>query len=245
MFGGTFSHWEQAIYNRVIDMTSPRIPNKRLLEVCSGACVSLRQGMTPQEENPPLVFIDDAPTFGGTQIALAWTIQIVLSRTDLPILCVCTARTRAAIEAVAGIHPRLQFQKAPAALPLNLFAFPFRLPSYWFLLRRIRRRGVEGWWLNQADIEFCLAPLLVLRAFGEVPRTYLHGTGRFAFFYQAASWKRRLLSRVRDLIADRFVFRLHSLIVAPSRASQAEVETRIANHIGPALGYLYPPCGCL
>ena len=207
------------------------------------ATVSFHAAMTHQEQNPPLVFIDDAHTFGGTQIALAWTIQIVLSRTDLPILCLCTARTRQAIEAVVGIHSRLQFEEAPAALPLNLFAFPFRLPSYWSLLRRIHRRGVAGWWLNQADIEFCLAPLLVLRSLGEVPRTYLHGTGRFAFFYQAASWRRKLLSRLRDTVADRFVFRLHSLIVAPSRASQAEVQARLQSRRLPRLGYLYPPSG--
>ncbi len=199
--------------------------------------------MTHQQRNPPLVLIDDAHTFGGTQIALAWTIQIILSRTDLPVLCLCTPRTRSAIEAVTGVHPRLQFEAAPAALPLNLFAFPFRLPSYWLLLRRIRRRGVAGWWLNQADIEFCLAPLLVLRAFGEVPRTYLHGTARFAFFYRAASWKRRLLSGVRDTLADRFAFGLHSLIVTPSRASQAEVAMRISDHKRPRLEHLYPRSG--
>ena len=200
--------------------------------------------MAEQPENPPIVFIDDAHTLGGTQIALAWTIQVVLTKTEIPVLCVCTVRTRRAVEAVTGVNSRLQFEEAPSALPLNLFCFPIRLPAYWFILRRLRNRGVRAWWLNLADIEFGLAPLLVLRAMGETTHSYIHGTGQFSLFYQAASRKRRLLSYVRDAISNKFVFRLHSCLVAASRSSQKELESRITSRKRPSIGYLYyPPIG--
>jgi glycosyltransferase involved in cell wall biosynthesis len=200
--------------------------------------------MEPLQKSTPIVFIDDAHTFGGTQIALAWTIRLVLLKTDIPVLCICTPRTRAAIEAVNGEHPRLQFEEAPSALPLNIFTFPLRLPAYWFLLQRIRQGGVRGWWLNLANVEFCLAPLLVLRAMGENTHAYIHGTGRFAFFHRGLKRKRRLLSFVRDAVANRFVFRLHHYLITASRASQAEVESRITSRKPPYIGYLYcPPIG--
>lgn len=199
--------------------------------------------MDRQQKTAPIVFIDDAHTFGGTQIALAWTIRLVLLKTEIPVLCVSTPRTRAAIETVVGDHPRLQFEDAPSALPLNLFNFPLRLPAYWSLLRRIRRGGVHSWWLNLADIEFGIAPLLVLRAMGENTHAYIHGTGRFTFFHRAAGWKRRWLSHVRDAVANRFVFRLHHCLIAVSHASQTEVESRITSRKRPYINYLYPPVG--
>ena len=194
--------------------------------------------------NAPIVFIDDAHTFGGTQTSMAWMIRVLLLKTEIPVMWICTARTRAGVEGIVGSHPRLEFVEAPSALPLNLFAFPLRLPAYWTLLHRIRRSGVRGWCLSLADIEFGLAPLLVLRSMGEEPRTYLHGTGRFVFFHRAGSWKRRLLSRVRDMVANRFVFRLHTSIATHSRASQAEVDFRVASRKRPHTGHLYvPPVG--
>jgi glycosyltransferase involved in cell wall biosynthesis len=194
--------------------------------------------MEAQQKITPIVFIDDAHTFGGTQTALAWTIRLVL---EIPVLCICTSRTRAAIEAVNGEHPRLQFEEAPSALPLNLFTFPLRLPAYWSLIRRIRRGGVRNWWLNLADIEFCLAPLIVLRAMGENTHACIHGTGRFTFFNRAPRGKRRWLSHVRDAVANRFVFRLHDYMIAASHASQTEVESRITSRKRPYINHLYYP----
>lgn len=201
----------------------------------------LSEDLRDQRQDIPFVFIDDAHTLGGTQTALARTIEVVLSRTNIPILCICTARTRAFVESIIGMHPRLRFEDAPRALPLNLFAFPLRLPAFWFLLRRIRRQGVRAWWLNLADIEFGLAPLLVLRAIGEETHDYLHGTSPFLFFHRSASGRRRLLSRIRDAVANAFVFRIHSHIIVPSRSSQEEVELRITSRKRPRIDYLYLP----
>lgn len=200
--------------------------------------------MTVFRQNAPFVFIDDAHTFGGTQIALGWTIRVVLQHTDANVLCICTNRTRAAVERITSANPRLSFEEAPSALPLNLLFFPIRLFRWWRLIRKIRKDYVRTWWLNLADIEFCLAPLLVLRAMGEFTHAYLHGTSPFTFFHRASSWKRRALSRFRDAIADRFVFRLHPLLITPSRTSLDEVKNRIRSRQKPILGFLYyPPIG--
>lgn len=200
--------------------------------------------MTALRQNAPFVFIDDAHTFGGTQIALGWAIRVVLRQTDANVLCICTGRTRAAIEKITGANPRLSFEEAPSALPLNLVFFPFRLFHWWRLIRRVRKHEVRAWWLNLADIEFCLAPLLVLRSMGEFTRAYQHGTSPFTFFHRASSWKRRVLSKLRDAIADRFVFRLHPLLITPSRTSLDEVKNRIRSRQKPVLGFLYyPPIG--
>ena len=190
-------------------------------------------------ENRDFVFIDDAHTFGGTQIALAWVIRVVLQKTQASVLCICSQRTWEAVVGVVGNTPRLSFEEAPSALSLNLLRFPIRLPAWWFLLRRVRKEGDRIWWLNLADIEFCLAPLLVLCLIGEFPHSYLHGTSPFAFFHREAPIGRRLLSRFRDGLANRFVFRLHSLLVTPSIASLDEVKHRIRSTRQPRFGYLY------
>ena len=191
-----------------------------------------------------IVFIDDAHTFGGTQIALAWTVYTVLNRTDIPVLCVCTARTRKAIEEVVGLHSRLFFVEAPRALPLNILSFSLRLFAYFKLIGQIRRHSVRAWWLNLADIEFGLAPLVVLRTYGETTHSYLHGTARFSSFYRHASIPRRVLSWLRDVLAESFAYRLHHLLVTPSMASQIEVRSRLGRDSNRPTGHLYyPPIG--
>lgn len=199
----------------------------------------------PQTE-APIVFLDDAHTFGGTQVALAWVIHVVLTRTSIPVLCVCTERTRRAIEEVSdsertGLNHRLTFIEAPSALPLNIVSFPLRLFAYAKLLRRIREQPVLAWWLNLPDIEFCLAPLVVLRAYGEKTHAYLHGTACFGAFYKNASWQRRALSWLRDGLANRFAYRLHRVLVTPSLASQHEVQARLGSSAKLIQGHLYPP----
>jgi len=111
----------------------------------------------------PIVFIDDAHTFGGAQIALAWAIHAILHRLPQPVLCICTAATREAIRQITGEDEKLHFIECPPALPLNLFSFPLRLRSFHKLLAPLACEGVVTWWLNLSGIEFCLAPLFVLR----------------------------------------------------------------------------------
>ena len=191
-----------------------------------------------------IIFIDDAHVLGGTQIALGWSIRALLGNSQAEIVCVCPAKTRAVIERIVGNNPRLEFVECPSALPLNLFAYPLRLLPFFRIISSLRRRPVRSWWLNLAGIEFCLAPLLVLRTFGETPRAYLHNTQTFLFFNRKAQWPRRALSLLRDLLADRLLFRLYPLVVAPSQSSEAEIIARIRNDSRPATGYLYyPPIG--
>jgi glycosyltransferase involved in cell wall biosynthesis len=188
-----------------------------------------------------VVFIDDAHTFGGAQIALGATVAALLSETEDTIVCVCTARTWTAIQTIAGASERLHFVEAPPAYPLNLFRFPVRIPPYLRLLRRLREAHPSPiWWLNLPDIEFGLAPLIALRAMGEWPRTYLHGTTRFSPYYAAASFPRRALSRIRDFVADRLLIGLHRQVTLPSRASQQELRERLPRSGLPLLDFLYP-----
>lgn len=191
-----------------------------------------------------IVFVDDAHTFGGAQIALAWAIRTILSETGDQVLCVSTDRTRQAIEEVAGISARLEFMECPAALPFNILTFPLRIPGWISLLLRIRRRGVHAWWLSLPDIQFCLAPLVVLRCMGESPIGWLHNTERAIFFFPRGSRWRRTLCRLRDWLSERFVFSLYSLLLTPSRATASELSARLRNTGRPLLDHLYcPPIG--
>ena len=66
--------------------------------------------------NGAIIFIDDAHTFSGAQIALAWAVRALLQNTPYHIVCVCTSRTRDAIQATAGeikISKQNQTQKTP------------------------------------------------------------------------------------------------------------------------------------
>ncbi len=194
-----------------------------------------------RRQSLPIAFIDDAHTFGGAQVAMGWAIRVILRNTSERIVCVCPARTRRAIQEIAGEDSRLEFLECPAALPLNVVSFIARLPPFFRILSRLRRRGIRAWWLNLSGIEFCLAPLLVLRGLGETPVAWLHNTERFTFFTKRSSWVRRKVSSLRDAVADRWLFGMHGAIITPSRSSAAEMQSRIVGSRRPRGGHLYYP----
>ncbi len=189
----------------------------------------------------PIVFIDDAHTFGGAQIAMGWGIRAVLGATNAKVVCVCAAKTREALRGIVDEEPRLEFIECPGAMPLNFISFPFRVPGFLGILRRLQRRGVRAWWLNLSGIEFCLAPLLSLKALGETPRGWLHNTERFSFFFQHGSRARGWLSSIRDGVADRLLFGLYPMIATPSRASATSLQARISGRKRPAICPIYCP----
>lgn len=197
--------------------------------------------LSPDSAALPIVFIDDAHTFGGAQVALAWAIRVILRNTPQRIICVCTARTKKAIQEIAGEDARLEFVECPGALPLNAVSFPLRFLPFLRIVLRLRRKGAQAWWLSLSSIEFCLAPLCVLRALGENPHSWLHNAERASFFARRASWTRRTLSRLRDVLADGLLFRLHRSIITPSRSTVSELEARLGRSKWPRLGHLYCP----
>jgi len=191
----------------------------------------------------PIVFIDDAHTFGGAQIALAWAIRAVLHRLPQPVLCICTATTREAIQQIAGDDEKLRYIECPPALPLNLFSFPLRLRSFHKLLAPLAREGVVTWSLNLSGIEFCLAPLFILRHLKLHPIAWLHNNETFLFYSAKGSPLRRLASRIRDAIANRWLFGLYPLIVTPSYATENSLRTRFHGSRHPRTGFLHPYVG--
>jgi glycosyltransferase involved in cell wall biosynthesis len=193
----------------------------------------------------PIVFIDDAHTFGGAQIALAWAIRSVLRHLPQPVVCICTAATREAIRPITGVDEKLRFIDCPPALPLNLFSFPLRLRSFYKLLAPLAREGVLIWWLNLAGIEFCLAPLFVLRFLRSRPVAWLHNNDALQFYSAKSSTSRKLVSRVRDAVANRWLFGLYPLIVTPSHAAEKALKTRFHGGSHPRTGFLHPHVGLL
>jgi len=199
-----------------------------------------------QEEIYPenaLVFVDDAHTFGGAQIALGWAIRAVLRLCQQPVACVCTAATCEAIKEITGEDKNLRFIECPPALSLNIFSFPFRLWSFYRLLTPLVRCGVRRWWFNLAGIEFCLAPLLILRWWGLYPVAWLHNTESLEFYNANKSLPRKVLSRVRDAVATRSVFGLYRWIVTPSQATETLLKARFCGSPPPLTGFLYPIAG--
>ena len=194
---------------------------------------------------PPFVFVDDAHTFGGAQIALAWAIRAILHRFPQPVVCVCTQAIREAIQQITGADDRLRFVECPPALSLNLFRFPVRLGSFYKLLSPIVREGASVWWLNLSGIEFCLAPLLILRLLRVLPAAWLHNSQPLLFYSANTSTFRKCLSRLRDAVANKCLFRLYRLIVTPSRATEVELKTRFRGGIPPSTGFLHPHVGFL
>jgi hypothetical protein len=197
--------------------------------------------MPSDRKQQPLVFIDDAHTFGGAQIALACGIRVILQTTEDSVVCVCTTRTRQAIQAIAGTEERLDFVECPSALPLNIISFPLRLIPFLRIVMRLRRTGVRAWWLNLSGIEFCIAPQMVLMALGETSHAWLHNTQSFAFFNGNSSRLRRWLSSIRDQIADRWLFGIYSWLITPSQSSALEMLARIRGTKRPKSGHLYCP----
>jgi glycosyltransferase involved in cell wall biosynthesis len=194
---------------------------------------------------PPFVFVDDAHTFGGAQIALAWAIRAILHRFPQPIVCICTQPIQEAIQKITGADDKLRFVECPPALSLNLFRFPVRLRIFYKLLSPIVREGAFVWWLNLSGIEFCLAPLLILRLLRVRPSAWLHNSRTLLFYNANTSTSRRLLSKLRDAVSNKFLFRLYRLIVTPSCATEGELKIRFRGGIPPSTGFLHPHVGLL
>lgn len=191
----------------------------------------------------PIVFVDDAHTFGGAQIAMAWAIRTMLKLRPQSVVCVCPAATRDAILPIIGNDERLRFIECKPALPLNILSFPVRMWSFHQLLSPLARQGVRKWWFNLAGIEFCLAPLLVLRWLGLRPVAWLHNSETFQFYNATQPALNRLVSRLRDALANRFVFGLYGCIVTPSRATEVSMKARFWCGNPPRTGFLYPAVG--
>ena len=201
--------------------------------------------MRQSEPTQTIGFIDDAHTFGGTQIALARAIAALLEGSRHNIICVCPAETRKAIEKITGENERLRFVRCPAALPLNIALFPLRIARFHFILRRLVRRGatqlgVTQWWLNLAGVEFGLAPLLVLRRMGVKPTSWLHNPTELASYYRSAGLLRRGLSWLRDKAAERWVLPLHTRLLTPSLAAEEKLRERMGAGVAITTGHLYP-----
>ena len=186
----------------------------------------------------PLVFIDDAHTFGGAQIALAWAIRAIVGNTGHSVVCVCPPRTREAILNVVGQSGKLRFVACPEALPLNVASFPLRILPFFNILRRLRQQGVSAWWLNLSGIEFCLAPTFALSALGESHTAWLHGPESLSFLMPGRSRARKLLNRARDLVANHLLFRLHPVLATPSEAASEDARKRVRGNA--VISPLYP-----
>lgn len=194
----------------------------------------------------PIVLIDDAHTLGGAQInGLSLVIRAALRHLPQPVICICPAATRKAIREITGDDEKLRFIDCPPALPLNIFTFPLRLWSFYKLLAPLVRGGVLICWLNLSGIEFCLAPLFILRFLKARPVAWLHNTETFLFYSANGSAWRKLVSCVRDAVANRWLFGLYPLIVTPSHASENALRTRFHGGRPPRTEFLLPYVGPL
>lgn len=196
----------------------------------------LRQ--TQPSNSHAFVFIDDAHTFGGAQIALAWAIRAIIRNTERPVVCVCTPRTKDAILAIVGATEKLTLIDCPPALPLNTATFPLRVVPFFKILRRLKQQGVGTWWLNLSSLESCLAPLAVLKAMGERHAAWVHCTEAMSILFPACNWWRRILNRTRDLVASHLLLRFHPVLATPSKAA-SEVLRKRAGADSP-VPHLYP-----
>jgi|GEM_PF-5963726 len=193
---------------------------------------------------PSIIFVDDAHTLGGAQIALGRAIRAILSQCSTStVICVCSPSTHKAIQPITGEHTNLRYIDCPPALPLNIFTFPLRLWSFYKLMQAFFRQGPHIWWLNLAGIEFGLAPLVILRLHGLKPIAWLHNSETFTFYNANKSLSRRIVSRIRDAVANRVLFGHYRCIVTPSRASESFLKGRLHNENYVQTGYLYPTTG--
>jgi glycosyltransferase involved in cell wall biosynthesis len=188
-----------------------------------------------------IIFIDDAHTFGGAQIALACAIGVLLDDHEICIVCVCAPATEEAVRKVAKDNSRLRFISCPPALPLNIFSFPLRIPAFWRIIGDLQKEQPYSWWLNLAGIEFCLAAQTALRFKGLKHIAWLHNAERFAYFNQRGTWPRRALSRLRDAVADRWLFKRYPLLIAPSRSTAAELTRRFRKAKQQRVEFMYCP----
>jgi glycosyltransferase involved in cell wall biosynthesis len=197
--------------------------------------------LSPVQSSNSVIFVDDAHTFGGAQIALGNAVRAILDYSDAAVTLVTTEKTRNAIQNILGDSARIRHVACPAALPLNIFSFPLCIPAFWRLLRPLVRESPNAaWFFNLSGIEFCMAALCVLRLLGKRPVAWLHNPERFAVFNRKASFASRYVSRFRDVVADIFGFQHYAVILTPSWETTAYTRSRMGPRKSTSLAALYP-----
>jgi glycosyltransferase involved in cell wall biosynthesis len=172
-----------------------------------------------------IVFVDDAHTFGGAQIALANGLR-ALDADGAYKLTVIVSSSNSKLIAKLETLSRLKIVFCPSAKPLNILFFIFALFEWKAILESHELKDVDHWVINLPGIEFGLACAAVLKSKKIEVIGWLHLASRFTVLMPEANMIRRLTNALRDQLAEWLVFGLYKKIFVPSEAERRVVYGR-------------------
>ena len=173
-----------------------------------------------------VVFVDDAHTFGGAQIALRNVIVSLMLSGNYRITLFSTRENISKV-LVGDAAQKVNAFVIPSAKPLNIFSFFFGVLGVYRVLAPQLKDESSVWVMNLSGIEFCLSSLFLLKLKGRKSIAWLHNSRTFTDLLPGLVGFRRMLNQVRDKVADRFIFSKYQQIIVPSESERSFLSCRV------------------
>lgn len=175
-----------------------------------------------------IIFIDDAHTFGGAQIALMNIINcLILSEKYEIILFASKNNLKKLIE-----RDKLQKIKViciPTARPLNIAQFIFGLSGTYRVMHSYFTDKSYIWVVNLSGIEFCLSSLVMMKINDVKTIGWLHNSQSFTRLLPDKPLVYKIINKIRDIIADNLIFGMYDMLIVPSQSEKKLLSLRTKN----------------
>lgn len=171
-------------------------------------------------------FIDDAKTFGGAQVALLNSISALNKSGGCTVKIMVAKENRELISRLGSLK-NISIQYCPGALPVNIFTFIFNI--FWFAKFFYKNNDKDKFIFvaNLSGLEFCIAPVIVLKLYGFNIHGWLHNASRLNDLMPNVSFLKKKQYLIRDKIAEKIVSRMYDAFLTPTKAAANLLQERI------------------
>lgn len=175
-----------------------------------------------------IIFIDDAHTFGGAQIALRNVINCLLLSEKYEIILLASKNN------ISKLIEGENLKKAkiiciPTAKSLNIFQFIFTIPGTYRVMKSYVKDNSYIWIANLSGIEFCLSSLVMMKIFNIKPIGWLHNSQSFTCLMPHKPFVLKLINKIRDVLANNLIFGIYNKLIVPSESEKKILLMRTKN----------------
>ncbi len=174
-----------------------------------------------------VVFVDDAHTYGGAQIAFANGLRSLSIFSSYKITVLLANENQQLNDIIKNI-PNINLIPCPTSRPFNVIFFILSLYGWKKTLDLIDVESVDCWVINLPGIEFGLACSIILNHRNVMPIGWLHLGSSFSELMPEAKLLRRLGNLIRDQLSNKFIFGLYNKILVPTAAAKTVVLKRLS-----------------
>lgn len=185
-----------------------------------------------------ILFIDDAHTFGGAQIALVNALMALDMCEDFKLSVILSENNTRLIDKISCIS-KVNIIRGPKAYPLNIFLFFLSWRKVRLVFESNDLDDVDVCIMNLPGIEFNLTYVFYLNRKRLHIIAWLHCAKRLSDLIINVSWIKNKLNTFRDVIAEKVVFSMYKTICLPTKAEKNVLLQRLTGLTNrPNLGVL-------